>query len=37
MPRTQLEASHEVIMKEIVATIDKETNMEAEEDTPLYR
>ena len=37
MARTQLEASHEIIVDEIVATIDKETNTEAEEDTPFYR
>ena len=37
MTRTQLEVSPENIVEEIVATIDKETNTEAEEDTPLYR
>ena len=36
MPTTQLEASHEIIVCEIVATIDRETNTE-EEDTPMYR
>ena len=33
---TQLEASHTLIVNEVVATIDRETNTE-EEDTPLYR
>ena len=36
MSTTQLEASHEIIVDEIVATIDRETNTE-EVDTPLYR
>ena len=36
MTTTQLEASHNLIVNEIVATIDRETNTE-EEDTPLYR
>ena len=33
---TQSEASHNLIVNEIVATIDRETNTE-EKDTPLYR
>ena len=36
MTITQLEASHNLIVNEIVATIDRETNT-LEEDTPLYR
>ena len=36
MSTTQLEASHAIIVNEIVATIDRKTNTE-EEDTPLYR
>ena len=36
MTTTQLEASHNLIVNEVVATIDRETNTE-EEDTPLYR
>ena len=36
MSATKLEASHEIIVNEIVATIDSETNTE-EEDTPLSR
>ena len=36
MTTTQLEASHNLIVNEVVATIDTETNTE-EEDTPLYR
>ena len=35
MTTTQLEASHNLTVNEIVATIDRETNTE-EEDTPLY-
>ena len=36
MTTTQLEASHNLIVSEVVATKDTETNTE-EEDTPLYR
>ena len=36
MTTTQLEAGHNLIVNEVVATIDRETNTE-EEDTPLYR
>ena len=36
MATTQSEASHNLIVNEIVATIDRETNTE-EKDTPLYR
>ena len=36
MTTTQLEASHNLIVNEIVATIDREINTE-EDDTPLYR
>ena len=35
MTGLQLEASHEIIVEEIVATIDKQINTEAEENTPL--
>ena len=37
MSKTQLEASHEILLEEIETTIDKETNTEEEEDTPLHR
>ena len=36
MATTQSKASHNLIVNEIVATIDRETNTE-EKDTPLYR
>ena len=37
-PATQLEASHEMITDELVATVEKATNtVESEEDTPLLR
>ena len=36
MSTTQLEASHALIVRKIIAKIDRETNTE-EEDTPLYR
>ena len=36
MTTNQSEASHNLIVNEIVATIDKDTNTE-EDDTPLYR
>ena len=35
---TQLEASHEMITKELVATVEKATStVESEEDSPLFR
>ena len=37
-PAAQLEASHEMITDELVATVKKATNtVESEEDTPLFR
>ena len=35
--KTQQEASHKMIMEEIMATVNQEANTEIEEDTPLYR
>ena len=37
MSQTQLEASHEVIVDEFLATIDNVTNTEVKQNTPLYR